>query len=271
MSISVVVISYGRRPCRITNMHLQSLAEKQYGLIDEVVIVHNREKEYYEIEEKYKGIKLIHIGRPPLDAMKFYSRTVACTEGIKYATNNYILTTDPDIIYAKKHFDKFYIDLYEKHDLNLIGVSHFLKASYGSTFPCMINMILRKDRLPDAEWMKGKLITSGRYLDGNPMCEKRIEERSEEYPNPCVSIWDQGGNIYLWNKDIGGKYITFMQDKSGSIYGVNRVYANFEIDKSQFKDEVLLCHARNSFNPHTVKEMNGWLLKYADKKKHKLL
>lgn len=265
--ISVVVISYGRNPCEYIKMHIDSIKRKQSGLINEIIVVHNRENEAYEKEELLGNVKILHIGRPIVGEKKFINRAIATYEGIKYATNNYLLLTDPDLIYAKKHFDKLYVELYEKYDLNLIGISHFLKCPYGPTFPCGINMLVKKDTLPNENWMKGKLIAAQEEAPGNILSEGRIHERALEYPYPFVNVWDQGANVYLWNKDLNGKYITFLH-RDGTNYKVNKVFANFDLDKEQFKDEILLSHARHSFGGSEAKElMKQWMKKYEVGKK----
>lgn len=253
-SISIVLVSYGRNPCGITQIHLKSILLKTSGLVKEVVVVHNREDSNYEKEEvlvnKNRTIKVKHIGRKAEDG--FFIRGIATHEGLKYATGDYIWISDPDIIYFKPNFDRFYLNLYKKFDLQFLGVCHHLEAPY-EKFPCVINIFVKKSNLPDESWMKDEefeeldnwLSKAKGKVDFNSnmyLVQLKIKNRTKEFPCQTAKIWDVGMNLWLWNKDKNGRWLSFdCEQEHLSHYYTDVVKSNFS-SKFDFGKKYLLYH-----------------------------
>lgn len=141
-----------------------------------------------------------------------------------YAKEKFIWMSDPDIFFLTE-LDRFYLELFERYDTNIVGVSHFnpTEQSY-LCFPCAINCMVLRDRLPDFKWRKGELfVQSGMWLrdncsllhpvDGKYLIPGPLTNHCHEFPNPD-GIFDMGCNLWLWNHELGGRWIGFQLDAS---------------------------------------------------------
>lgn len=170
-------------------------------------------------------------------------------------------------------FDEMYLNLYEQYDLNIIGISHYTESVYGFNFPTVINCLIKKDKLPSKNWMKGELklkpyngkdITKYNddwpCMDGYYLMPGPIKKRYLEFPNP--NTWFQTGcNLYLWDKDNGRKSITFKHDGSGTTYYTNNTASTIKKFKNLEKEKILIKHVKGfNFNKNKslqlVKEWN---------------
>ena len=132
---------------------------------------------------------------------------------IDQATAPYVWLTDPDVFFFNP-VDRIYLDLMQKFDLNIIGISHFnaLDQSY-LDFPCVTNCLIKKESLPNPDWLSGSLyfrtimkveqFTNKEKivpLDGKYLVPGPIEELAAGFPNPR-GFFDVGCNLWLWNQN----------------------------------------------------------------------
>ena len=180
---------------------------------------------------KHKNIEFKLFGMPALDPPCPYGlgwekmicgHACGLHQAIKYATQEYIWMSDPDI-FLFSPVDRTYLDLIEKYNLNLIGISHFNTAgqSYGES-PCIINCMIKRSSLPDPNWLGANFqAQTGMRLSD---CCKNVfsvrdcwlipgplSEYQHMFPNP-QGIFDAGCNLWLWNELNNGKWLSFYID-----------------------------------------------------------
>lgn len=280
--ITLILVSYGKNPCTFTNLMLRSVFVKKSHHLNQIIIVHNKENKSYEKKETRYDTEILHLGRREEDG--FYLRDYATHEALNYATGEYLILSDPDIIYSLNHFDKYYLDLYKKHNLNVIGVQHFNPAPY-QNFPCVINMFLKKDTLPKKGWMENEPWESSRLIDNSIkkgvkfdpsmfLVHMKLKNKVKEFPvqNLARNLWDVGCNLWLWNKELKGKYITFLYKSDGCEYYADKTFSNFTV-KLQPNEQPLLYHSRysttrkisgnnlNNLRNYLIKNMGKFLIK----------
>lgn len=251
--ITLILVSYGKNPCEFINMNLISVLSKKSTSLNQIIVVHNKEKNNYEKKEIKKNTEILHIGRKEEDG--FIVRGYATHEALKYANGDYIIISDPDIIYSMNEFDQYYLNLYKKYSLNIIGAQHHHEAPYDK-FPCVINMFVKHNTLPKKDWMQNEPWESSPWLDKagrhrfNPsmfLVQTKLTNKINQFPNPQLPrhLWDVGVNLWLWNQEIQGKYLTFLhQGKEKELYYTDKIFANFEVEKQ--KKHQLYIHARYS-------------------------
>jgi hypothetical protein len=172
-----------------------------------------------------------------------YSHALGLHECIDRVETDYILLTDPDLIFQLKNFDQFYFDLYHKYKLNIIGISHFNSTQQAyNAFPTVINCLVRKDTLPDKRflinrlkirpYLFGKEVDEDNYpsMNGKYLLQSPILEHRGKFPRP-LAIFDVGCNLFLWNKEKNGRWISFIHamgidNSEKNAYEQNRIYTN---------------------------------------------
>lgn len=143
-------------------------------------------------------------------------------QAIKRSKQPYVWMSDPDIFFFTS-VDQIYVNLMEKYQLNLIGISHF--NSEGQSYkdaPCVINCMMKRDNLPPADWLGGFHAQSGMRLTENPkpvmsvkdcwLIPGPLDEYYDQFPNPG-GIFDSGCNLWLWNEQNKGKWLSFFLEK----------------------------------------------------------
>lgn len=277
--ISLITVAYDPYPCEVINLFLKSVLIKVGSFIKEIIVVHNRDRENCIHEYSYNGIRIKHIcyiGKQiPFSDTPFYGLHV----GLDNSVCDYVLFSDPDIIFLKNEFDEFYLNLYKNYNLNMIGVNHFMRSPYGENFPCGINLLLKRDTLPKKDWLSGRWkISSG--VDRKVIIGEAegffmasgvyMEEFFHLFPNPKSPIFDCGSYLWLWNLERGGKYITFKHNVYDlSNYFCNNYVSNFCMESNEESDS-LLIHFKNSTVRHNyktkkaarrllIKQMNSYL------------
>lgn len=276
--ISVATVSYGKYP----DEHIDNLVEsivKKSSEIKEIIVIHGFEPEEFYKEDSVGGIKIKHIAPPrenivhmPKGSKRIFSfknskyeeHSFAMHKAIEHTTEPYLIMTDPDIVFFMKKFDKMYLDIYQKYNLNIIGVCHYEAASpFWQEFPTIINCLIKKEKLPDKNWMKGK-IKARPYLggwriedfvlktkipddwpiiDGHYLYPSAIPERYKEFPN--TNCWFQtGANLYLWDKDNGSRSATFKCDADGIAYYTNHIVSTIPEFNEKPKRQLLLKHVK---------------------------
>lgn len=142
-------------------------------------------------------------------------------QAIQQSTQKYVWMSDPDV-FLFTSVDKIYLDLINKHDLNLIGVSHFNAEMQSYEFcPCIINCMVKKEDLPPPNWLGGfQAQTSMKISDPTQnvfsvgdcwLIPGYLPEHVNSFPNPS-GIFDAGCNLWLWNELKKGKWLSFYVD-----------------------------------------------------------
>jgi hypothetical protein len=158
---------------------------------------------------------------------------------IENATNDYVYLCDPDIFFYSA-VDEFFLNLKEKHNLQIVGVSHHSAIALCQTFfPWHGSMLINKKDLPNEEFLKNELPVKGKYLmagTGNP---KWIIYK-DHYPNP-EGNWDTSSALYLHAAQNKWKWLAF-QTVDAHNYTTQYFRSNVKIQE-KFKKERLLHHA----------------------------
>lgn len=271
--ISLVTITYGHYPLdEITALFLEILQQKASKLLTEVIVVHNTQKESIIGKEKLRHINVKHVGTNTDEEISVHP-SEGLHAGLEHVTQPYIIFSDPDVAIFKNKFDLFYKEIYDKYDLNIIGVSHYLHQDQAfKQFPTVINCMIKKNKLPPKEWMAGEikwrplrykhaiknLKDDYKCFDGKYLWPGPIISRYHEFPY-TKGIYDIGCNLFLWDKDNGSKALTFMADPNDKrIYHTNIFKSNFNF-KESFENEILLKHGCRHVNKMPVVDhMKEW-------------
>jgi hypothetical protein len=180
-----------------------------------------------------------------------YNHALGLHECIDRVETDYLLLTDPDMIYQLDDFDKFYLDLYKKYDLNIIGATHCApQVQAFQYFPTVMSCLLKRDTLPDKNFLKGKIkdrpyitIADGRghdnykELDGKYLIQSPIPGLTDKFPAP-EHLYDVGCNLWLWNLERKGRWLSFVQT----------INPNAESTHMKHKAFFSNCHTTNHNN-----------------------
>lgn len=164
--ISLVTVAYKPTPPdELVEVFLKSL-KNMATQIKEIIIVHGRSKIPFLIEKKIGNINIKQIAPTPhiinhnsQEKSLYFEHSLAMHFGINQTTEPYIMMSDPDVIFYTKGFDEYYLNLYNKYNLNIIGVSHYHHSDqpFYLNFPTIINCLIKKEKLPNSNWLKGLL------------------------------------------------------------------------------------------------------------------
>jgi hypothetical protein len=161
---------------------------------------------------------------------------------IDRAKEKYIMCCDPDIFFYPG-LDQLYINLIEKNNIQLIGVSHHaaLQLVY-NFFPCATNWIFKKDQLPPDNWLEDTLCIKSKYL------VKDHVRHTDKFPNP-EGYFDVGSYIWLWAKENNWRWLSF-QTIDCHLYTTNYYRSNFKIFEKIERNKKLLYHGvSGTINP----------------------
>lgn len=267
--ISAVTVAYTKFP----DPHIENFTNSLNYMskrVSELVVVYNKDEPFFKTEKVGK-INIKHISPEPKNIQHVdkktrriyqYSKTIyqdhafCLHKAIENAEEEYLLITDPDVVFYMHGFDEMYLNLYNAYDLNIIGISHYDNPVYGKDFPTVINCLIKKDKLPDSNWMKGELKLkpyNGKNIlkysddwpcmDGHYLLPGPIKSRWREFPNPHT--WFQTGcNLYLWDKDCGRKTVTFKCDEAGMTYNTTNVSFTAKEFQPLKKEQILMKHVK---------------------------
>lgn len=227
----------------------------QTGIIQEFDTVHN--------------VKVKIIGFP-LPQFKFYDflqkvagHALGLHHAIDQSSSDYVWLTDPDVFFYMS-VDDFYLSLLQKYDLFMVGIGHFLpKLQCYLDFPCVTNLLIKKSDLPPENWLEGQLhLTTGMHLADDakriiPLDGKYLmpglTDYYNQFPNPDGKF-DVGCNLWLWNQEKQGKWISFQLDVVPNDYGFTEVDApdyiassytsNFDLKEDLGNDPLLFHRTR---------------------------
>ncbi len=221
--------------------------------IKEVIIAKVDEQEeglYHEWVRN--GITFKKFARPVPSL--WYGHGLGLNACIDRASQDYIMFCDPDVFFYMP-VDEFYLDTMQKYDLNYVGVSHHNAINQAfSFFPYVINSLVKRDTLPDKDWLKGKLKLRGPMLhrtellpddpgepaDGQYMIPNPIPEFVERFPNKSpTSLFDVGCNLWLWNEERKGKWLSF---QTTDCHTYNSIFNRGNVKAERFPKQKLVYH-----------------------------
>lgn len=237
----------------------------------------------------------------PKNQMHHEGRHYGHAEGLHscldHATQDYVLFTDPDMFFYKDA-DEFYLENYNKYNLNIIGVCHHWAHNLAvGWFPLVFNCLVKRDTLPNKEWMKdylkygrgiyqywlgysaiddegkivydvdGTLVSEENFVScpGKFLIQGCIPEFHEKFPNhnkaaklqPIGFWWDIGCNLHLWNEERKGKWISFPTLDTHT-YTAGIYRSNFKL-KDKFKNQKLVYHLNNGYRVQ-IEDVNSYKL-----------
>lgn len=218
------------------------------------------EKEWTERNIKFRMFSarqnLFRVQSPNLICM---DHAFGLHAGIKETTNDYVMLSDPDLFFHTK-IDEFYYQMMQKHNLNLIGLSHFsaVTEAFGF-FPNVFNMIFRKSECPGADWLSDKFtlrkmsyreeLKDDTPIPGMFLVPGEIDGYQSEFPNP-QGHYETGCNLLLWAKQRNWRWMSF-QTTDCHNYTTQFYRTNFGL-RQNLNREKLVYHATNG----SVKDYN---------------
>lgn len=233
-------------------------------LVKEIIIVNceqeNQARTFY-LKNKDINLKYLNYYIPD----RAYQHPLGLHVALDNTTQEYVLFSDPDIIFYAP-VDEIYKNLIDKYNLFIVGIAHH--TALGMTmqyFPCVQNCLIKKDKLPNADYLKGSLkmrfmLAPGHLfqdwpyteetalsLDGKYLIHGPIPELWKNFPAPELNLsCDTGCNLCLYCNDIGGKWLSF-QTLDCHNYTTKIYKTNFKL-KDNLGNIKLLHHATNSCN-----------------------
>ncbi len=168
---------------------------------------------------------------------------------LKRVSNEYIMFCDPDIFFCM-NVAETYLELMDKYSLNIVGIGHFNpRQQCYLDFPCITCCLVKRSTLPDDKFMGGAFwVMNGLQRTYPPVrhyfCYGKwlmpgIASVPTDFPNPDGSF-DAGCNLYLWNKAVDGKWISFAKHDEG-LYRTGQYASNFST-KIDLPDQNMLIH-----------------------------
>jgi hypothetical protein len=252
-------------------------------LISEVLIAKVDAIDNYKNEDTKGNVKIVRFGHPLKRTQQGVEHALGLHACIAKAKNDYILLSDPDIIYYNP-VEELYLNLMNKHDLSIVGASHHSATIMAySFFPWIGNCLIKKSELPGDDFLKGYLKDGDQPLDGKFLIPNKIEKFADLFPNP-KGHFDTGSNLTLWNKFKNGKWLAF-QTPDCHNYTTNfcrgNIKLNYRLDKmklfyhlvgfsknnfglkERFKKERLLYHLGSGSRGNT-EELDTFKKAYED-------
>lgn len=208
------------------NVFIDSV-QRMCRFVSEVIVVKSDETTTGLIREWRAGniaVKLYGMALPKFNMPECWIEAVCghalgMHQAIDLASRKYVWLCDPDT-FLLTSLDEFYLKLMDKYNLDCIGVSHFNEAeqSYGD-FPCAINYLTERSKLPPPNWLKGQLsVQSAMRVSDNPSPVMKMDGKyllpgpihgfSQVFTNP-EGIFDMGCNLWLWNHQQNGRWLSF--------------------------------------------------------------
>lgn len=233
----------------------------------------------WKTETKRDNIVIKTFAAPVVD--KGYGHALGLHAGIARASKEFVMFCEPDLFFYT-NVDEFYLDLFNRHELNIIGITHHNACGECSTFfPYPMNLMVKRRALPDENWMKGYLKfgrglhklekgtkeTNLQNADGKFLIQGPIPEFQDRFPNQSPGCWfDIGCNLFLWNEDMKGKWISF-QTLDTHIYTTKFYKSNFKL-KEKFPGQKLVYHQTNCCGGSKQVAYDMLLNAYNESRKH---
>jgi len=256
----ITVITVEIHGCKNHAKILYDSIIKRSKLVTNVIVAQSDASEYYEERWKEGDIEFLRVGNP-CEAGLWFGHGLGLHAALDHVKTEFVMFSDPDVFWYTS-VDEFFIDLYDKHDLNYIGVSHHNAVNQAfAFFPYVITSMAKVSTLPDKDWLKGKLkyrgpklhraelanepdddhpLADGKYLIPNP-----IPGLCETYPNKNGdALFDIGCNMWLWNEERRGRWLSF-QTSDCHIYTTRYNRSNFKF-KERLPNKKLIYHLGSS-------------------------
>ena len=239
---------------------LESIANRTTN-ISEILIAKVDENDInWHEETKLRNDIVVKKFAAPVEVIT-YGHALGLHACIERASQEYVMLCEPDLFFYSD-VSGFYLDLFRKHDLNIIGINHHNATGECNTFfPYPMNLMVKRNTLPNEDWMRGHLKygrglhkltveqseieksalrdAAGKYLVQGP-----IPEFQDLFPNKSPDCWfDIGCNLFLWNEERKGKWISF-QTLDTHIYTTKFHRNNFKL-KEKFPEQKLVYHQTN--------------------------
>ena len=177
-------------------------------------------------------------------------------ECIDKATNDYLWFLDHDIVFLMNDIDKFYLDIYEKHHLAILGTQHHCRGQCYINFPTVIACMIRKSLLPPQDFLKDQIdfpytlfaheIDNDTHpkLDGKWLASGPVTEHVHKFPNPR-GIFDVGCNLWTWGLMNNWRWLSFCVKPTHwpMLYYYNTTNENNFGLQDDFGNNDLLFHA----------------------------
>jgi len=198
-----------------------------------------------ETSEKIGGVLVRHVpGDLSLRNLGWdYTPKMYCIDhalnhhkGIDAASNDLVVISDADVFFLSDACCT-YLNLMEDHHLDFVGISHHqaVDQSY-HFFPCVVNCLVRKSRLPDPSFLEDRLTNfpltkdttmpfRGKYL----ITENDVDilkDIKAEYAK-SDGYYETGCLLYLWAVRNNWRWLSF-QTSDMRLYTTKYQHNNFK-------------------------------------------
>ncbi len=217
-------------------------------LVREIIVADLfNEYDSYDWEKICNGVKLIRYTLDSESSMFIGTgHAIGLHSCLERATQEYVMFCDPDVFFYQ-NAGKLYTDLFNKYDLNIVGASCHLwdQMSY-LRFPCVTNCMVKRDTLPKEDWWLNDHVGQRSSVlavvqpvyprPGKWLIQGMVPEVQAIFPQPN-GYYDVGCNLYYWNHERNGKWISFPQSHGTA-------YSNFDMEPMEFGP--ILYHSKGS-------------------------
>lgn len=166
----------------------------------------------------------------------------ACIDRVE---TEYIFFCDPDVFWYTA-VDDLYLKLMDKYGLQYVGCSHHSAvANAYSYFPYVMNSLVKKKDLPDANFLKGKLKfrhgcimveqlgdeeSYTEFADGKYLVSSPIPGLWDKFPNVKPDVFfDTAINLCYWGMEQNWRWLAF-QTFDAHDYTTKYFRGNFKIN-----------------------------------------
>ena len=217
---------------------LDSIERFASSSISEIIIVYTSEPQ--PRPRTHVGHIPIHrvVAKPPLGATGHANGLHAA---IEKSTSEYIMFCDPDAFFFSD-VPKFFVEALNKLDLFIVGINHHMPLHQAyEEFPCVINMLMRRDKLPPKGWLSNSIFWRYPGLLVDDLSQPSVPmpdlwlmfgppvNRWQEFPK-TNGLYDVGCNLWLWNKENNGRWLSFgasVINNHARLYVANNYHTNF--------------------------------------------
>jgi hypothetical protein len=162
------------------------------------------------------------------------------------------MLSDPDVFFYTS-VDKYYYEMMTKHNLNLIGLSHFASVTeaYGF-FPNVFNMMFKKQECPGPNWLIESLtlrnvsinaeLNDDTKVPGKYLCPGKLPGMEHYFPNPD-GHYETGSVFLIWTKQQNWRWVSF---QTIDVYNYTTAFyrSSFGL-REKLGKEKLVYHATN--------------------------
>lgn len=186
---------------------------KHFKLVKEIIICKANMPSSYFNQWEESNIKFIEIGSLYSEYRKSnkldisHDHIMALQQAIDYSNNEFLFMSDVDIFFNSS-VDSIYYDLMNQHELDLIGITRSNPNWYvHGFFPTVINMLVRKSKLPTEEFAQQFGVKNWLWFElnwrSNPPnnFEKLFTKPNGHYDTGCL--------LYPWAMQNNLRWLSF--------------------------------------------------------------